>query len=92
MNYSEALSFAFRDRNWLKKIVIGGAIAFASFYLGIIFIFGFFVIGYYIGVLRNVAKAVESPLPEWNDLVNLINERNSRITKRQQILRPTQSR
>ncbi|HEX9652131.1 MAG TPA: DUF4013 domain-containing protein, partial [bacterium] len=68
MNYSEALSFAFRDPNWLKKMLIGGAIAFASFYLGIFFIFGFFVIGYYIGVLRNVARNVEPLLPEWNDL------------------------
>lgn len=68
MNYSDALSFTFRDPNWLKKMAIGGAIAFASFYLGIFFIFGFFVVGYYIGVLRNVAKNVEPPLPEWNDL------------------------
>lgn len=71
MNYSDALSFTFRDPNWLKKIAIGGAIAFASFYLGIIFIFGFFVIGYYIGVLRNVSNNVELPLPEWNDLGKL---------------------
>jgi hypothetical protein len=68
MNYSEALSFTFRDQNWLKKMLIGGAVAFASFYVGIIFIFGFFVIGYYIGVLRNVSRDVEPALPEWKDL------------------------
>ncbi len=71
MNYSEAVSFTFRDPKWLKKIAIGGAISFASFYLGIFFVFGFFVLGYYIGVLRNVAQNVEPTLPEWNDLGKL---------------------
>ena len=40
MNYSEALAFTFRDTDWLKKIAIGGLIAFISFYLGLFFLFG----------------------------------------------------
>lgn len=65
MNYSEALSFVFRDAEWLKKLAIGGLLAVVSFCFGLIFIFGFFLIGYYIGIIRNVAQGAENPLPEW---------------------------
>ena len=68
MNYSEALSFTFQDEEWLKKIAIGGLIAFVSFYVGLFFIFGFFLVGYYLGVLRNVMRGDEKPLPDWGDM------------------------
>jgi hypothetical protein len=68
MNYSEALSFTFRDQSWLKKMAIGGLIAFISLYAGLFFITGFFIMGYYIGILRNVMKEEDRPLPEWSDL------------------------
>lgn len=68
MNYSEALSFTFRDSEWIKKIAIGGFIAFISFYAGLVFIFGYFLVGYYVGVIRNVMKQEEIPLPDWSNL------------------------
>ncbi len=71
MNYSEALYFTFRDQNWVKKIAIGGAIAFLCWYAALVFFLGFFVLGYYLGVLRNVRQGVDNPLPEWNELGKL---------------------
>jgi len=68
MNYSEALAFVFRDQDWVKKIAIGGFVAFVSFYCGLVFIFGFFLVGYYLGIIRNLLNNEESPLPEWSDV------------------------
>ncbi|MCG8607488.1 DUF4013 domain-containing protein [bacterium] len=68
MNYSEALSFTFNDEDWLKKLGIGGLFALLSVYAGLFFILGFFIMGYYIGVLRNVMKGEEKPLPDWSDM------------------------
>lgn len=68
MNYSEALSFVFEDESWVKKMAIGGLIAFISCFAGLIFITGFFIIGYYVGILRNVLKGEDKLLPEWSDL------------------------
>lgn len=67
MNYSEALSFAFEDHEWLKKLLIGGLLAFLGFFAGLIFITGFFILGYYVAVLRNVINQEEKPLPDWAD-------------------------
>ncbi len=66
MNYSEALSFAFQDEEWLKKMAIGGLLILVSFYFGLIFIFGFFILGYYIGIMRNVIHDTEKSLPDWH--------------------------
>ncbi|MFQ5603557.1 MAG: DUF4013 domain-containing protein [bacterium] len=68
MNYSEALSFTFKDESWLKKMAIGGLFGFMSMYAGLLFIFGFFLVGYYVGVLRNVMNEEETSLPEWSDM------------------------
>ncbi|MFQ5708454.1 MAG: DUF4013 domain-containing protein [bacterium] len=71
MNYSAALSFTFEDEEWVKKTVIGGLIAFVSFYCGIFFITGFFILGYYVALLRNVLNGVEKPLPDWSNFGNI---------------------
>jgi hypothetical protein len=65
MNYSEALSFTFQDKDWLKKTAIGGFCLFIAVFSGILFFIGFFAIGYYLGVLRNVIHGEEKILPEW---------------------------
>jgi hypothetical protein len=67
MNYSEALSFAFQDEQWAKKIAIGGLFTFIAVFSGILFFFGFLALGYYIGVLRNVMSGESKPLPEWKN-------------------------
>ncbi len=66
MNYSEALSFTFQDKDWLKKTAIGGFCLFIAVFSGILFFIGFFVIGYYLAVLRNVIQGEEKILPEWD--------------------------
>ncbi len=71
MNYSEALAFAFRDPDWVKKLAIGGLVAFAGFYFGLVFLLGFFLVGYYVGIIRNVIRGKEHPLPDWSDLGKL---------------------
>ncbi|MFQ5651971.1 MAG: DUF4013 domain-containing protein [bacterium] len=68
MNYSEALSFTFQDENWIKKVALGGFFALLSFFGGLIFLFGFFLVGYYVGVIRNVMNNEEKPLPEWSKM------------------------
>ncbi|RMD90090.1 MAG: DUF4013 domain-containing protein [Calditrichaeota bacterium] len=68
MNYSEALYFTFRDEKWIKKILIGGVFTFISFYCGLFFILGFFVMGYYLHVIKNVMRNEKTPLPDWSDL------------------------
>lgn len=67
MNYSEALSFTFEDADWVKKVVVGGLIAFVSLYCGLFFITGFLILGYYMVLLRNVIRGEEHPLPDWSD-------------------------
>jgi hypothetical protein len=66
MNYSEALSFTFQDKDWLKKTAIGGFCAFIAVFTGLFFFVGFFAIGYYLAVLRNVIHGEEKILPEWD--------------------------
>lgn len=61
MDIGLALTYITRDREWIKKVAIGGLIS-------LIPIVGSFVLyGYALRILRNVVNAVEQPLPEWND-------------------------
>jgi hypothetical protein len=66
MNYSEALSFTFQDKDWLKKTAIGGFCVFIAVFTGLFFFVGFFAIGYYLAILRNVIHGEEKILPEWD--------------------------
>jgi hypothetical protein len=65
MNYSEAISYIFRDQDWAKKIGIGGFCLFVAVFSGILFFVAIFGIGYYLSVLRHVLNGEEKPLPEW---------------------------
>src|SRR5574341_1241494 len=67
MNYSEAISFIFQDKDWVKKIAIGGFCLFVALFTGILFFIGFFARGYYVSVMRNVMHGQEIFLPEWKD-------------------------
>lgn len=66
MNYSEAISYIFQDKEWSKKIGIGGLCLFVALFTGILFFVAFFAIGYYVSALRQVMKGEEKPLPEWS--------------------------
>jgi hypothetical protein len=68
MDIGRAFGFAFKDPNWIKKILIGGVLL-------IIPIFGWFVVGgYSIRVMRNVISGSDLPLPEWDDFGTLFME------------------
>jgi hypothetical protein len=63
MDISKAYTFIPEDKEWVKKIVIGGAFALFSF----LFIPIFFLIGYQVAVVKNVMNGEENPLPEWEE-------------------------
>ena len=59
--FEEAFKFAFKDRNWILKILIGGV-------LGLIPIVNLiFVIGYSFAVLKDSVDNKPATLPEWTD-------------------------
>lgn len=64
MNISEALTFTFRDEDWLKKLGIGALITLVSFLLIIPFPI---LIGYQIATMRNVMNGEKRPLPAWDN-------------------------
>lgn len=72
MNFAEALSFTFEDSDWLKKMLIGGALNFAGWYMGLFFITGFFTMGYFLLVVRNVRNGDKPELPEWGHVSEII--------------------
>lgn len=62
MDVGKAFSFAFEDRDWVTKLLVGGLIA-------LIPIFGTFALtGYMVAVIRRVLNRDPNPLPEWSDL------------------------
>jgi hypothetical protein len=67
MDYTESLSFSFRDEEWIKKVGIGGVIGVLVMYTGILIFLSVFAFGYYVAVLRQAASGKADKLPEWND-------------------------
>lgn len=66
MDIGLAFSYITRDRDWIKKVLIGGAIS-------LIPIIGSFVVyGYIVRIIRNVVDEVPNPLPEWDDFANYL--------------------
>ncbi len=60
MDINRAITYPFDDKDWLKKILIGGILL-------IIPIVNFIAVGYFIRVLKNLLNGTETPLPEWDD-------------------------
>ncbi len=60
MDIGRAFTYPFEDKDWLKKIAIGGLVM-------IIPVVNFIAIGYAIRTLRNLLEGRETPLPEWDD-------------------------
>lgn len=67
MDYTESLSFTFRDEEWIKKIGIGGVVGVLVMYTGILIFLSVFIFGYYVAVLRKAATGESEKLPEWDD-------------------------
>ena len=62
MDIGRAFSFVFDDEEWIKKIVIGGAISLIPL-LG-----SFMVYGYMLEVARRAFRQTGDNLPEWDDI------------------------
>jgi hypothetical protein len=60
MDFGKSFSFVTGDKDWVKKVAIGGVVS-------IFPIVNLMAIGYGIRVLRNVADDRAKPLPEWDD-------------------------
>ena len=63
MDIGKSLTFISEDERWVNKVIILLIVSFFSFLIFPIF----FLIGYAIGITRNVKDGVEKPLPEWED-------------------------
>jgi len=71
MDYGKAISFTFKDKNWIGVILIGGALG----VLGAIFFWtliipilvGAVLYGYMMQLIRDVRYNPDAPLPEWTD-------------------------
>ncbi len=60
MDVGRAFTFAFEDPDWLKKLLIGGALLFIP-------IFGWLVVaGYWMRVIRSAYAGNDVPLPDWD--------------------------
>ncbi len=70
LDFGRAFHFVFDDPAWIKKMLIGGVMAF----LGIFIIGTLWVLGYWTRLIRRVAAGEERPLPEWEDLGGLLRE------------------
>lgn len=75
MDIGSAFTYVFDDEDWIKKVGIGGAIAFGGFILSFILV-GLALLlllsGYMIQVLKNVRDGQARPLPEWDDFGGLL--------------------
>jgi hypothetical protein len=67
LDFGRAFRFVVDDPDWVKKILIGGLFTLLS----AILVGAPFVGGYFVRLVRNVARGDERPLPEWDDLGGL---------------------
>jgi hypothetical protein len=61
MKFSKAFTYMFDDPDWVSKYTIGIVISLVP-------ILNFAWIGYAIGIMRNIAKGEQYPLPKWEDI------------------------
>jgi hypothetical protein len=61
MDLGKAFSYTFDDPDWIKKVLIGGAI-------GLVPILNFAVYGYTVEVIQRVINGDPGSLPEWDDI------------------------
>ncbi|MCP4429056.1 MAG: DUF4013 domain-containing protein [Chloroflexi bacterium] len=63
MDVAKAFTFITEDERWIGKIGIGAAVSLLSFLIIPIPL----LVGYLVGITRNVQDGLERPLPEWDD-------------------------
>jgi hypothetical protein len=70
IDFGRAFTFVTEDPDWIKKVLIGGVFTLlASLIVGI-----FFVVGYWVRLLRRIVAGEARPLPEWDDLGGLFSD------------------
>lgn len=71
MDYIKPFTFAFEDKDWVKKLGYAAVIALICTLLFILPL-GLFVIGYTFRTARNVIAGKKEPLPEINDIGEML--------------------
>jgi hypothetical protein len=70
MDIGKAFSYVFEDKQWIGKIVIGAVLSFFSFLLIPIPL----LIGWAVGITRNVMDDFEDPMPAWENWGKLFSD------------------
>jgi len=70
MDYGKAFSFFFEDKDWFKKMLMGGLFNL----LGMVIVGTIINTGYYIRVMRNVRDGLEEVLPDWENIGGLLSD------------------
>lgn len=70
MDVAKAFTFVTEDERWMGKIGIGAAISLVSFLIVPIPL----LVGYLVGITRNVKDGAVRPLPEWDDFGQLFKD------------------
>lgn len=60
MDIGSSFTYMFQDKDWIKKILIGGVVGFIP-------IVNFAAWGYVVQIIRNVRDGQTLPLPEWDE-------------------------
>jgi len=61
MNFGKSFTYMFEDTNWVSKFLVGIVISLVP-------ILNIAWAGYGIGIMRNMARGMEKPLPSWDNL------------------------
>jgi hypothetical protein len=67
MNFSRAFTYIFDDKNWVRKLVIGGLLTISS----LLIIPVPFVLGYLAKAVKAASSRQKDILPDWTDWINL---------------------
>lgn len=70
MDVAKAFTYITEDERWMGKMGIGAAISLVSFLIIPIPL----LVGYLVGITRNVKNDAERPLPEWDDFGQLFKD------------------
>jgi hypothetical protein len=63
MDFQQALTFMFKDEDWIKKVLLGVLIS-------LIPIFGqLALVGYMLAIIQNVKNDEPRPLPDWSEVI-----------------------
>ncbi len=68
MDIGSAFTYMFDDEDWIKKVGIGGV----AWLLAIVVVPIFLVLGYMLQTIKNVRDGHPKPLPEWDNLGEMI--------------------